>query len=164
MLAEWAREAMQTAIDEDETDIRDAATGELGTRIESMIEEMAEEWMGDQASLLADLLNASLKEIDYRDIAEHYISDIKLYFAGWNMPGYMPEDTPAMFADFSAARGYIVEEIERYGEEMEEDERAESDEIATATAIMAAGDARKATGPFSVSCGSYVFWVAEDTR
>lgn len=35
------------------------------------------------------------------------------WVAGWNMPGYLPENEPAMFDTWGEAHAYIVWELER---------------------------------------------------
>ena len=45
------------------------------------------------------------------------------YAAGWNMPGYMPMDPPAVFANPGAAIEYIHEEIvSHYGQALENED------------------------------------------
>jgi hypothetical protein len=55
--------------------------GDMLNRIEDYIkdyvEEFVEQFRGDSRNLfIDDLLNAALSEVDYRDIAEHYIDDV----------------------------------------------------------------------------------------
>lgn len=42
------------------------------------------------------------------------------YLAGWNMPGYMPDNAPAGFETADDARSYIADEMRRYADENEE--------------------------------------------
>lgn len=164
-IAEWAQEAIDTAIENGKSDIRASATSELEDRIKSMVEEQAEEWMKDQASMFADLLNGALQEIDYREIASHYIDDIKLFSAGWNMPGYMPDSTPAVFTDFETARNYIAEEIERAADEKAQEidyQEHDTEKSAITEYDDAKAWVKKQASEFSVVVGDYCYWVKEN--
>jgi len=50
-------------------------TYEVAQRIKAEIEEAAEMWMSDQASMFADLLNSALSEVNWYEIAQSYIDD-----------------------------------------------------------------------------------------
>jgi hypothetical protein len=58
--------------------------------------------------------------IDSRDIIER-LEELEAmrrpFVAGWNMPGYMPDNEPAAFETFEDAQAYIREEMERHAEE-----------------------------------------------
>jgi hypothetical protein len=109
---EWLREnaieCLQNAIDEDSNEPKLDASIALADRIEEMIEEFVPEVTG----LYADLLNAALREVDYREIAEAALRDIDIFSACWNMPGCLPENEPALFLDHSDAIEYLVDSIE----------------------------------------------------
>jgi hypothetical protein len=49
---------------------------DLADMLKSDGEERAEQWMPDQSSFFADMLNAALSEVNWHEIAEHYISDV----------------------------------------------------------------------------------------
>lgn len=108
-LAEDANECVDRAIDKDESDIRDAATDALADMLEAQFDDYAEEWMPDQVSFFADMLNAGLRAVNWHEIARHAIDDIALYSAGWNMPGCMPDGAPAVFTDAESALAYVQE-------------------------------------------------------
>ncbi len=55
--------------------LEDAAIADLAERLESECDNMAEEWMADQAGPFADLLNAAIDCIEWREIADHMITD-----------------------------------------------------------------------------------------
>ena len=44
--------------------------------IKDYVEEVVEQTRDDNTGFVVDLINAALGEIDYRDIAEHYIDDV----------------------------------------------------------------------------------------
>ena len=111
-LEEQAQDCVQDAIGADESDIRNAATYALAERLEAYHDEMAEEWLPDQSSLFADFINAGLREVNWHEIARHAVDEIALYSAGWNMPGYMPDNPPAVFLDADDALEYVTEQIE----------------------------------------------------
>lgn len=69
---EYWRERAENACSE-ATD-RDEAIELLAGELENDMDERAEELTGN-AGVFADLLNAALKEIDWQDIARHWIDD-----------------------------------------------------------------------------------------
>ncbi len=62
---------------EDENGNMDDATSALAERMKDDHEERAEEWMSDQASMFADILNAGLRCINWHEIARHYIEELE---------------------------------------------------------------------------------------
>lgn len=48
---------------------------DAGRAIRAMVDEMADEWMPDQASMFADMIGAALKEVDWQKIASHYMPE-----------------------------------------------------------------------------------------
>lgn len=55
---------------------QDNARASLADRLKEHHDEAAEEWMGDQASVFADLLNAALSEVNWCEIAEHLLDNL----------------------------------------------------------------------------------------
>lgn len=49
---------------------------ELAERMKQSHEDYAVEWMKDQASFFADILNAGLSAVNWDEIARHYIDDL----------------------------------------------------------------------------------------
>ena len=49
----------------------------LADRLKESFEEAAGQWMPDQASFFADMLNASLSSVNWQEIASHYIDEIE---------------------------------------------------------------------------------------
>ena len=45
-----------------------------------------------------------------------------MFVAGWNMPGYLPEMEPGEFDTADEARDFLVDEINRIGDDYWEDE------------------------------------------
>ena len=64
MIREWAEEM-------DKDDEKDSRASDLADRIKEYVEEFQPEVTG----MYADLLNAALQEIDWYEIAEHYIDE-----------------------------------------------------------------------------------------
>lgn len=115
---EAAHECLQDAIDNDETDVKASAAYALSKRME----DQHDEFMPETTGVYSDLLTNALGMVDWQEIAEHYIGDIDVYSAGWNMPGYMPDNTPAMFLDADDALEHVKEAMrDGLDEESEED-------------------------------------------
>ncbi len=144
---ERAEALVQSAIDDDETDPKASAVTALEDEIQSQHEENAPEVSG----VYSDLLTAALGAVDWREIAHHYIDDVTVYSAGWNMPGYMPDNVPALFTDCDAAREYIAEQLERAA-----DEGGDTDEE---PANAAADSIRAGSGDLGVTVGQYHYFV-----
>lgn len=69
---EMAADEYQNAEAEDYKERREEATQPLAEALKAMIEENSPEVTG----LYADLLNAALSEIDWYEIAEHFLEDV----------------------------------------------------------------------------------------
>jgi len=108
-MREWAQECMQDAIDKgcDADSARNDAACELGQRIEQWHDVCVPENQG----VFSDLLTRALGQVNWYEIAEHYIDDLELFCAGWNMHGYLPDSEPALFTDADDALEYIKHEI-----------------------------------------------------
>lgn len=97
------------------------------------------------------------------------------WLAGWNMPGYMPDNGPCTFETAEEARKYIAEEMERVAEELEEQAGAINDEDGDSldaadlyvsaqelrdTAEAIALDARHSNATeFGQTVGKWHYWV-----
>lgn len=79
--SDYFREVAQECYDQadaDKTFTRlERASFDLADRIKQQHEDMAEEWMPDQASFFADMLNASLSSVNWQEIASHYIGEVE---------------------------------------------------------------------------------------
>ena len=51
---------------------------ELANELDAYFEEQAEEWMHDQASFFADLLNAGLGAVNWYEIAERFLAEVDM--------------------------------------------------------------------------------------
>lgn len=96
----------------------------------SSLEELHEEFKPEVQGIFADLLNAAMSEIDWREIAENVLRDVTIYSAGWNMPGYLCDSEPQCFLDADDAMEYIKdaakEAIEEESSEDAYDQRCEA--------------------------------------
>src|SRR5271170_7919647 len=80
-MQEYSEECLQDAIDSDESDVRASAVYALSTRIKSFIDELQDAAGISTSGMFADLLGNALSQIDYHEIAKHYIDDVTLYSA-----------------------------------------------------------------------------------
>ncbi len=78
-----------------------------------------------------------------------------MYIAGWNMPGYLPDNEPAHFDTFEEAKQYIIDELMAYADEEDADEPTtlgnEIDNVAQ--------DVNLESRPFTVYAGKFAWWV-----
>ena len=72
-----AQEIFENATADDTFTREERATFDLSDRLKADHEERAEEWMGDQAGVFADLLNAALSEINWHEIAKGMIEELE---------------------------------------------------------------------------------------
>jgi hypothetical protein len=143
---ERAEELVQEAIDNDESDPRDEAEETLAKELEADCDEQFEACV-KASGMFADILNAGLREIDWRDIAEHYLADVEIFSAGWNMPGYMPDNPPALFTDAEDARSYIFDQMEDVVTNPEDEARANA--------------CRDGKGEYGETIGDYHYFVTK---
>ena len=83
-----------------------------------------------------------------------------LYVAGWNMPGYLPDTSPAVFLAEDEAASYLIREIDLF---WDEDYLAgDSHEVADNRWMDIHASLLYETAPYSVQNGdgSLAFWVA----
>ena len=76
------------------------------------------------------------------------------FLAGWNMPGYMPDNAPEPFATFDEAKRYIIDAIKREEEETDDEDEAEN-------LAAFAEDVNLQSSPFGATCGRYHYFVTE---
>lgn len=95
--------------------------------------------------------------IDSRDIEER-IEELEgqqtpRYVAGWNMPGYMPDNEPAEFDDADDALEYI-KDAAKYGLEAEDDDGILDADV----------DAWQVdnNGEFGQTFGKFHYWITQD--
>ena len=53
------------------------ATSDLSNSLKAEMEDQAEQWMGDQCSMFADMLNSSLASVNWYELAEHLIEEVE---------------------------------------------------------------------------------------
>ena len=139
---------------EDETDMETAVANATDTLAEQM-EDDCNELCADtcqQSGLFADLLNSALSKINWREIAENYVKEIPIYATGYSMPGYLPDNDPAIFLDHSDALAVLANNIQNLFEDTEQAEQAEK---------LAEQIEREAIfeKPLQANFGGYVFWL-----
>lgn len=163
---ERAEEAVQEAIDNDESEIKHKAACRLAELIQEEHEENNP--LADKTDIYSQLLSGALSEVNWYEIAKSRVDEIKLFSAGWNMPGYMPDSDPACFTDFESARDYILEEIKRAADEKaqetdyQEHENHDGEENTLAEYDDAKECVEKQASAFSLIVGDYVYWIAEE--
>jgi hypothetical protein len=134
-----SKEAMEQAIEEHGENnpftVKEQATLILSEIIKSYVEDNIPPEMS-VASFYSDLINSALSEINYYEIAEHYINDFPLYVAMWNLPGCLPEMEPVYFLDEDEARQFLADEIENAYDNEEESPTLEEELEDKKDAIM----------------------------
>lgn len=123
--------------------VREALAMDLAQEMEEDHEDARPKTKG----MYSDLLNAAMHEINWREIADHFAADVTLWAAGWNMPGYMPDSDPAIFAGHDDALGHIGYAL---------DDEEESEEIDTARENLDA-----CRGEYGVTVGKYHYWITK---
>jgi hypothetical protein len=131
-------------------DKAEAATA-LAEQIESELEENRPEVTG----LYADLLTSALGHVDYREIAENWLLDKDVFVAGWNKPGYMPDNEPVMFTDADSALEYLQDEAKS---RLDDDETLAGGQYEELVAEVDGW--RLAKGEFSTQFRGTVFFVS----
>lgn len=101
------------------------AASDLAEEMKESHEEAMDELKLD--GFFADMLRGAMSEIDWREIAQHYTDDIKVYMAEWHFPGCLPDGDPAYFLDEEQARNYLAEEIEGLSADLDHDEEISND-------------------------------------
>lgn len=106
------------------------------------------------------MLDLNDNVINVRDIIERFEElegqRTERYVAGWNMPGYMPDNPPEEFDNADDAREHIADEMERYAEELEEGDEAAADLLAAAAQV------REGEGELGVAFGKFYYFVKQD--
>ena len=148
-----ARDCLAESI-EDETDMETAisnATDALAEQMENDCNDLCADTC-QQSGLFADLLNSALSKINWREIAENYVKEIPIYATGHNMPGFMPDNDPAIFLDHADAVACLAENLKNMFEDTDQAEQAEKlAEQVEKEAIF--------EKPLQANFGGYVFWI-----
>lgn len=77
------------------------------------------------------------------------------YIAGWNMPGYLPEVTPWITDNYNDAVEYLLDEMARYSETLDND----SDYDEYLGAVSSVESARASGVEVFVALGDCTYWV-----
>jgi hypothetical protein len=115
---------------------------------------------------MADISNTD-DVIDSRDVIarfEELTESRKPFYAGWNMPGYMPDSESARFASFEEAAAYLAEEMARECEDSAQD-LIDDNTAAEKIADLESAQARlaEAKGPaYGETIGAYHYFIDED--
>lgn len=147
---ERAEACLQDAIDNDESDITASAAQALADELESSHDDN----MPEVSGVYSYLLQAAMQAIDWREIADSMLSDFDVYSAGWNMPGYMPDNAPAIFLSADDARQYIIDEMKNAEEQADDESKAE--ELCAAAEYV-----NLQRGEFGVTVAGYHYFVSK---
>lgn len=131
-------------------DIRMAATESLAQYLESEYGTVPD----GIPPMLSDLLTATLGGVDWEEIATDYVKNVDLFAAGWNLPGYMPDNPAMLFTSFEDARDAIAEELHRNAND------AGGLDVNGVNWEEAEDQAYQQSAPFSGQYGAFVYWVA----
>lgn len=75
-LTERARRVWNETEEDEYNTHKENAIRDLADDLKANVEELKDEWLGDrQSSMFADLLGASLSEVDWREIAEAMLEE-----------------------------------------------------------------------------------------
>lgn len=80
-----------------------------------------------------------------------------MYVAGWNQPGYLPDEDVSTFETFEEARSFIADEMQVFADDEYESGRDDESE----EAVQAGIEIPKFSGPFQIEAGGWVFWVVK---
>jgi hypothetical protein len=152
MVIRWANECMQYAIDIDKSDVKDSAASALADMIKSFLYEDVPEVSG----FYADILTAAMQAVDYREIADSFIDDIDIYCAGWNMPGYGPDEAPAFFLECEDARNYIVNSMVSHRDQAEDGQEDAVAKLNEAIELIDSG-----RGELGITVGGWHYFVTK---
>ena len=103
--------------------------------------------------------------LDSREIMERIeeLEDKRApWIAGYNMPGFMPDNDPCGFASFEDAREYIVGELKR---EIDQHEDEESDEIKDLEEAIRRIEAMQSDeSEYGETVGKWHYWITYDAN
>ena len=106
--------------------------------------------------------------VDYDRLEElRELAKSPRYFAGWNMPGYMPDSDPQSFDDIDDACAYIADAMESEADDIEPDdanpdEAAAARETARSLRRSAAWQRQCGNSEYGQTIGRFHYWVTED--
>lgn len=77
MMDDYAKEAIQEALEEgegeDTSEVKQSATYKLSKLMEQHLDDYLEECSIPESSLVTDFVNAAIREVNFYEIAQHYI-------------------------------------------------------------------------------------------
>lgn len=120
-------------------------------------QQYAEEILQNEGSGLAlDYAMAFISDVNWREIADHFVDSVTIYSAGWNMPGFMPDSEPMFFFDSSDAMDYIKEQAESCLEENQDLLDEQADELTDQIESWESSQ----NGEFGQTLGKYHYFVS----
>jgi hypothetical protein len=153
-LEENAQAFLQEAID-NEGD-KDSAAINFAKAIEEFVDSLHAEQQ--VSGMFADMLNAALREVNYREIAANELDGIDVWSAGWNMPGYMPDTPPCLFLEHEDAIENIKQSLEQLlWQAVPETETA----ISSKTIVDAQAYFAAQSGEVGLTVGNYHYFVSK---
>jgi hypothetical protein len=96
-----------------------------------------------------------------------------VWIAGYNMPGYMPDNEPAECESFDEAKAHIIFMMKQFeddcgdytaNKEVSGEDIAEEQEALATEYCHGAEEVNLQSGEFYGRFGDYVFWVTKDTK
>lgn len=86
---------------------------------------------------------------------------IPTYVVGWNMPGYMPDNTPEVCATLAEAKEYLAENITHYIEDLDHDTRYTEKQVEGFSNVLKEFDAAPPQ-ECNVYIGDYVYFITQE--
>lgn len=84
---------------------------------------------------------------------------VRVWSAGWNVPGYLPDEEPAHFASWWAAYNYLSDELARAADDYETFDKIDQrvvDQFVRSQEVLAA---TKDGESVHVRIGNYLWWI-----
>lgn len=81
-----------------------------------------------------------------------------VWTAGWNIPGYLPDEPAEVYESWDDARQYLDNELERAGDDFAHDDGEQTivDQYAIARQLL---DQSEPDQAFYARVGNYVWWI-----
>lgn len=155
--AQLVRECMENVLERGEPDfidLRKESIAALAQDLQSFFNEtlvgMVEADDDSANPLFINAINSALALVNWQTIAAKYVNAARVYSVGANMPGYMPDSSPAIFLDRFAAVEQLVAIVSEASEELD-GQNVEQ--------ILAEIKADTSGGALSVGLGNYRYWL-----
>jgi hypothetical protein len=102
--------------------------------------------------------------IGFRDLIEK-IDELESmrrpWSAGWNMPGYMPDNGPAFFETCDEAREYIAESMREHAEQLAESDKEKADELEASAAELIRQTEEERDSDHGETVADLHYWITE---